>query len=88
MQVTRKRARMKRMHELEQEAPVCEEDRPSYEHLTEAVQETEVQGVEEGLVTVTEAVQETEVQQMVPEGLVEGLLDDEMSTCKESSINI
>ena len=79
MQVTRKRARMKRMHELEQEAPVCEEVRD--EHLTEAVQETVVQETEvqeEGLVIVTEAVQETEVQQIVPEGLVEGLLDDDL----------
>lgn len=79
MQVTRKRARMKRMHELEQEAPVCEEVRRLNERLTEAVQETAVQQTVEGLVIVivTEAVQETEVQQMV-EGLPEGLLDDDL----------
>jgi hypothetical protein len=66
------------MHELEKEAPVCEEDRRRYdlERLTEAVQETEVQRID-GLVIVTEAVQET-VQEMAPEGLVEGLLVDDL----------
>ena len=65
----------KHIDKLEQEAPVCEEVRR--ERLTEAVQETEVQRMEEGLVIVTEAVQVTVVQGMVLESLVEGLLDDE-----------
>lgn len=63
----------KHIDKLEQEAPVCEEVRR--ERLTEAVQETEVQRMEEGLVIVTEAAQVT-VQEMVVESLVEGLLDD------------
>ena len=64
---------MKRMHELEQEAPVCAGDRRSNE--IPVGQETGVQ--EEGLAIVTEAVQET-VQEMAPEGLVEGRLDDDL----------